>query len=99
NNRRRFLEPIMLSTLSRVSLVLVVSLGLSGCAPSASFSEVHVFQPVAREFSVAAPALPPAIATLGMQVAQSAPTSESVSVTAVTPEGIRVQITLRPTGQ
>jgi hypothetical protein len=87
-----------MSTPSRLFFPLVVCLHLFACAPSASFSEVHELRPITRSFGEAAPALPPAVAALGMQVAQQTSASESVTVTAVTPQGVRVQITLRPAG-
>jgi hypothetical protein len=42
--------------------------------------------------------LPQAVAALGMQVAQTSSTPDRITVTALTSEGVRVQITLQPTG-
>jgi hypothetical protein len=88
----------MTSTTSRFLCSLLMSATLGACSPTALKPEHHELRPVAHDFSLVAPALPQVVAALGMQVAQQSSGPDTITVTAITTEGVRVQITLRPSG-
>jgi len=86
----------MTSSASRFLSSLVACAVVGGCSPAALKPEHHELRPVAQEFGVVAPALPQALAVLGLQVAERVSVTNTITVTAVTPEGVRVEITLGP---